>query len=271
MNDEKDLLNQDMPEEDNTEIENDAVEAESVAETVDTINDESDSGSVYESEEDSEVFSSESEQDVDETGNDYFSDGSVIPEIPEKKSEISKPAVAAISVVITLIVSAAACFTWYMTSYNPYNANKDGYVLDLAAYAKLYGQTVDEMKEQHGLPKDMREDTIAEVAMMYSPMSKVAERYGMTVKELMSASGMGDMEVEDDTPQGVVQKAMLEKEISQMQEQQAENVAEEEADGENADTEASGEEGSEPAPDSTESTESTEATTEAPQATEAAE
>lgn len=238
MNDEKDLMNQGMPEEENDVVETETA-AEDVLNAVESINDESDACCAEDTEDETVSVLSGDDQNSDETGNNCFSEESVVPEIPEKKSEISKPAVAAISAAITLVVCAAACFTWYMTSYNTYNANKNGYAVDLATYARMYGQSVDEMKEQYGLPEKMRDDTIMEIASNYVPASKMAELNGMTLDELKKAAGIEDMDLEEGTYWGEVSKSMREQQLSQMEEEkEATETDEEDADFEDEDLES---------------------------------
>ncbi len=141
-------------------------------------------------------------------------------QVPEKQSHISKPAVSLISIVATLIVCAVAFFTVYEVYYNPYNANKDGYGMTLATYAKQMQQDVASVKSELSLPADMRDDTLIDMAQYYIPVSKMAENYGMTVDELLQATGLSGIEnldISDDTYWGEITLLMLREQEAQME------------------------------------------------------
>jgi len=176
---------------------------------------------------------------------DLFS-GEEVPEIPEKAS-LSKSAVAAISVVITLVVCLVAAATWYFACYNPYNANTHGYAMDIATVAKLNGVSIPEIKEQYAIPENIPDDTIMEVAINYAPAEKMAElMYGMTLEDLKSAAKLDNLEITENTLWGDIQLAMLEQSVAEKEDaKEAEEMKEEDASAEEeapAEEEASAEE-----------------------------
>ncbi len=144
-------------------------------------------------------------------------------QIPEKKS-LSKAAVAVISSAITLVVCAAAVFTAFILTYNPYNADKDGYIETIADVAELTGKSVDEVKEEYGFPKDMKGDTYTVAAINYMPTAAYFEKMqGMSPDMVtMYAQMMGiKEEVDPNMPFGKFNKMMTEAQAKQASEEEA--------------------------------------------------
>lgn len=96
-------------------------------------------------------------------------------EIPKKSLNLSKPAVAVISSVATLLVCVLIVAIAYGVGYNKYNANIDKYLPTLEDTAKEYEVDIDELKEAYGLPKNMRGDTVFAAAVMYMPAGLYVE------------------------------------------------------------------------------------------------
>lgn len=130
-----------------------------------------------------------------------------------EKAEISKSAVAVISAAITFAVCVIIVGVLYFTTYNTYNANKDGYISTIAEMAELNDMTLDEFKTEWGLPSNMPGSTTEAVAQSYIPTSKFLEMsYGMTFEQFAQIVGITEEDGVDGTsPWGKTQKIMIEK------------------------------------------------------------
>lgn len=212
MNEEKDLLEQDTDsfEESAEAVLDDIIDgdADQVEETVEAFTD--------------DVPQEQPEEAYVEEDMELVLENAVIPE----KKSMSNSAVAVISSLITLVVCAAVVLVAYFTTYNKYNANVDGYSVTLEQSAKEMEMTLDELKEEYGLPKDMRGDTIIPVVQNYFSADKALQmQSGMTFDQFVEMVGLpDDIEVSADMPWGKFQKIMqefFESQQSQVPEDQA--------------------------------------------------
>ncbi|MBQ7975163.1 MAG: hypothetical protein IJ300_05710 [Clostridia bacterium] len=143
-------------------------------------------------------------------------------EVPKKGINLSKPAVAVVSAIAAVVVCAVIVAVAYAAGYNAYNANKDGYMPTLEDLAAEYEMSVDEIKDAYGLPKDMRGDTIAAVALNYMPAGLYVEmNYRLPFDTAVEAMGLaGDERVNENMRYGDFEKILEEVEIAQPEETQ---------------------------------------------------
>ena len=103
-----------------------------------------------------------------------------------------------------------------LLSYNIYNTNKDGYVPTILEVAEMNEMTIDEFKEEWGLPSDMPGDTMDTVAQVYVSTAKFIEQsYGMTYDQFVEVMGITqEAGINANSPWGMTQKFIegLEKE-----------------------------------------------------------
>lgn len=103
-----------------------------------------------------------------------------------------------------------------LLSYNTYNTNKDGYVPTILEVAEMNEMTIDEFKEEWGLPSDMPGDTMDTVAQVYVSTAKFIEQsYGMTYDQFVEVMGITqEAGINANSPWGMTQKFIegLEKE-----------------------------------------------------------
>ena len=132
MNEEKDLMEQ--------EINN---ETDSFEESTQAVADDNFDGDADSVEDTVESYTEEVEEVVEEAAEDAVDQLEKLVEeaiVPEK-APMSKTAVGAISSIITLVVCAVIVFAAYLLTYNPYNANKDGYIETLNDVAIMADKT----------------------------------------------------------------------------------------------------------------------------------
>ncbi len=153
--------------------------------------------------------------------------------VPKKSINLSKAAVAVISAATALIVCMVAVAVAYAVSYNPYNANKEGYMPTLEDLAETNQMTVDRIKEAYGLPSDMRGDTVTAAALNYMPAGLYVEMYyGIPFDTAVEAMGIkGDERINENMRYGDFEKILDEVEIAppvgeEEPVQQAEEIAE---------------------------------------------
>ena len=184
------------------------------------------------------------EEVVEEVAED---DVAVVEEVLEQveavveKAEISKSTVAVISAAITFAVCVIIVGVLYFTTYNTYNANKDGYISTIAEVAEMNEMTLDEFKTEWGLPSNMPGSTTEVVAQSYIPTSRFLEMsYGMTFEQFAQIVGITKEDGVDETsPWGKTQKVMMEKSKAAAEQAPEEEAAEgEAAEGEAAEGEA---------------------------------
>ena len=103
-----------------------------------------------------------------------------------------------------------------LLSYNTYNTNKDGYIPTILEVAEMNEMTIDEFKEEWGLPSDMPGDTMDTVAQVYVSTAKFIEQsYGMTYDQFVEVMGITqEAGINANSPWGMTQKFIegLEKE-----------------------------------------------------------
>ena len=135
-----------------------------------------------------------------------------VEEIVEK-AEMSKTAVAVVSAAITFALCVIIVGLLYFTTYNSYNANKEGYVTTLTEMAELNDMSLKEFKAEWGLPSSMKGDTTVPVAQAYIPTGKYIElASGMTFEQFAEAFGITEEDgIDEETPWGYTQKIMNEK------------------------------------------------------------
>ncbi len=190
------------------ENEKDLLETEETVETVEEVNEEATE----------EVVEETAEEAVEEAVEEIAED---VQPVPAKG--LSKVAVSIISIAATLAVTAATCAGLYfigdMRVCNKYNANIDGYGETLDLYARYSEKTLDEVKEEMGLPADMPGETLYAIANAYTPVSKMVEMYGVTVDDFKKMYGLeDDAEITGETPIGLVSKKTIEKQIAENEE-----------------------------------------------------
>ncbi len=157
-----------------------------------------------------------------------------------EKAEISKGAVAVISAAITFLVCIIIVGVLYFTTYNKYNANKDGYVSTLTEVAEMNEMSLEDFKAEWGLPSNMSGDTTVAVAQAYIPTGKFLEMsYGMTFEQFAQIAGITEEDgVDENSPWGLAQKIMNEKAEAEQKAAEGEAVEGEAAEGEAVEGEA---------------------------------
>ena len=254
MNEEKDLMEQ--------EINN---ETDSFEESTQAVADDNFDGDADSVEDTVESYTEEVEEVIEEVvegAEDAVDELEKLVEeaiVPEK-TPMSKAAVGAISSVVTLVVCAIVVLAAYFFTYNPYNANKDGYIETLNVVAVMADKTLDELKAEYSFPADMPGDTYSVAAINYMPVGVYFEKMqGMSPDMVtMYAQMMGiKEEVTPEMPYG--QFAKLMNAASQATQENAEEAPAEDAEA------AEGEAPAEEAPAEAEAP----ATEEAPAAAEA--
>ena len=156
---------------------------------------------------------SQTAQPAEETDTPETADNTANPDFaPVDEAAPAKPVnkklVLALSyVAVAVVVAVISVFgTLGVQKYNKYNhmgyLDVSGQTLeDLAANARM---TVDEFKEEYGLPKDMKRDTLADVASDYRPLGKMAELSGLSLDEAKAQLGLSDnASITADTTWGV--------------------------------------------------------------------
>ena len=187
-----------------------------------------------------ETVSEDVEEIVEEAVADEVCEALEEVEAVVEKAEFSKSAVAVISAAITFAVCVIIVGVLYFTTYNTYNANKDGYISTIAEIAELNEMTLDEFKAEWGLPSGMPGSTTEAAAQSYISTSKFVEMsYGMNFEQFAQIVGIKEEDgIDGNSPWGKTQKFMMEKSKAAAEEApESENAEGEQAPAENAEGE----------------------------------
>jgi predicted Holliday junction resolvase-like endonuclease len=105
--------------------------------------------------------------------------------VEKKKKHMKTGAVVAITAAATVAVCAIALFVCAKFFYNPYNSNCK-YLPTLKDYAKYNNMTVDKVKEEYQLPKDMPDSTYWSVSSLYIPLSYIMQSQSVDLATIIS-------------------------------------------------------------------------------------
>jgi len=132
----------------------------------------------------------------------------VFEEVVEEIKTSSTGKVAVLSAVITAVVMLILAFVCYKFVLNPYNTNCK-YAITIAEAAEEMEMSLDQFKEDNGLPKGMPGSTYYVIAQNYIPFTKLAEQNGMTAEEFMEQLKMYYPITEEDLADVDINKATI--------------------------------------------------------------
>ena len=135
------------------------------------------------------------------------------------------------AVIITLVICGILMVAEYYfmdSRINHYNLNEDGYSSTIDDAAKQAGKTLDEFKNENGLPEDMPGDTTIESAQSYMTLGKMLELQGMgedMIPMFAQMYGIDESKLNKDMYLGEFNKLIREAQLAAAEEAPAEGEA----------------------------------------------
>lgn len=177
-------------------------------------------------------------------------DEEAIEEIAEASEDEEKKVYTRVSLIKAVIITLVICGLLMVAEYyfmnsriNHYNLNEEGYAVTIEYTAKQNKITVEEFKQEYGLPEDMPADTTIAVAEGYIKLGKMLEMQGMgedMIPMFAQMYGIDESKLSKDMYMGEFNKLVMEASLKAAEE--AENAPAVEAPAEGEEAPAEGEE-----------------------------